>query len=553
LIVQPSAPQSPHRVGRYLLHTRLAVGGMAEVWMARQEGPAGFAKQLVVKKILPHLAVDRDFVQMFLNEARLAAQLNHPNVVQIFELGEEGGSYYLVMEYIHGRNLRSVQKRCRDTDREIPFGHIARILIGACEGLHYAHELRDGAGNPLDLVHRDMSPDNVLVSFDGQVKVVDFGIAKAANSGGATRTGTLKGKYAYMSPEQAQGQPLDRRADVYSLGVVLYELIAGEKPFRNSSDLAMLKAIVEQPPPPLADIRPDVPPSLVAIVERAMAKEKGDRYPDARSMGQELASYLREASERAETANVAELMGQLFAAEREELRRAGVGVTPPPYADDAPTGEQLGLSYTSADIPQRSKMLMPLTLVLAAGAVLGFFLIRSFWADTQPAVAVAAPPPAPRRSILDNLAKPTPPAPKPKEPEKPREPEKQASKAPEKVERREEPRPAPKGPPPIAVKSPRKKVVSAKGRPTPAPTPARETLPTPKPKGKGKIVIRVHPFADVQLDGEMMGVTPIDPIETTPGRHTITLVNGELGKTKTVPVEVKAGQETLVKINLLDE
>ncbi len=204
-------------LGKYKLVKLIASGGMAEVYLARQAGAAGFEKLVCLKRILPHLARDKQFVDMFLNEARLAAQLDHPNIVSIFDLGEANGNYFIAMEFIDGPSLRAVHKRAAERNELLPIPEIVKIISMAAGGLQYAHDLTDAQGKPLGLVHRDISPDNILVHRNGSAKVVDFGIAKAANSSGATRTGTLKGKVAYMPPEQLRGEQLDRRTDVSSM------------------------------------------------------------------------------------------------------------------------------------------------------------------------------------------------------------------------------------------------------------------------------------------------------------------------------------------------
>ncbi|HZN91240.1 MAG TPA: serine/threonine-protein kinase, partial [Myxococcales bacterium] len=207
------------RVGRYELVQKLATGGMAEVFLAKTVGPGGFEKVLVVKRILPHLVEEREFVEMFLSEAKLAALLNHHNVVQIFDFGQADGAYFIAMELVDGPNLRVLSKRAQELNRPIPFPLCAKIISLACEGLAYAHGLTDpSSGQPLNLVHRDISPDNIMVTRTGGVKVVDFGIAKAASQAHRTGSGVVKGKLAYMPVEQLASSPLDRRTDVYALG-----------------------------------------------------------------------------------------------------------------------------------------------------------------------------------------------------------------------------------------------------------------------------------------------------------------------------------------------
>ena len=221
------------RIGRYTLLGTLATGGMAEVFLAKQEGPEGFNKTVVIKRILPHLAADEVFVRMFLNEARLAANLNHPNVLSIYELGrdESTGAYFIAMEWIDGCNLKRLFKAASNQGQLPPLAVSARILADACAGLDFAHNLKGSDGRPLDIVHRDISPENVLVSYAGMVKVVDFGIAKAAQSESLDPHRQVKGKFAYMSPELLVGGNCDRRADVWALGVTFYWMLCGSKPF----------------------------------------------------------------------------------------------------------------------------------------------------------------------------------------------------------------------------------------------------------------------------------------------------------------------------------
>jgi eukaryotic-like serine/threonine-protein kinase len=286
------------RLGKYELIRKLASGGMAEVFLARAAGPMGFEKSCVLKRILPHLAEDDVFVQMFLDEARLAAQLNHPNVVQIFDFGESDGAYFLAMEFIDGPNLRALYRRAAQLGRPLPIAVCAKIISFAAEGLAYAHDFTDPmTGEPMGLIHRDISPDNVLVSRDGAVKVVDFGIAKAANQTHHTRTGALKGKLAYMPPEQLKARVLDRRVDVFSLGMVFYELLTGMRPFDATSEVEIMQAILNEPPVPAAHRRPDVPLQLQEILDRALAKDREQRYPDCRSFQHDLERFIHSAGE----------------------------------------------------------------------------------------------------------------------------------------------------------------------------------------------------------------------------------------------------------------
>ncbi len=295
--------------GKYELEKRLGVGGMAEVWLARQEGPAGFSKRAVIKRILPSLVNDPDFVQMFLREARLAALLNHPNVVQIFDLGEAEHTYFLVMEYIEGRSLRYLQKQTLALGKPCEVGFIASVLAGASAGLHHAHEQRDPSGEPLALVHRDVSPDNLLVSYEGVTKVIDFGIAKAFSDAPGTHSGVVKGKYGYMSPELIKGEPMDRRADIYALGTVLFEALAGERPFVGGPN-DVLNAILKEPVPLLTAFREGLPSDLVALTEAMLAKSPRDRPQTMREVELSLAEIARrEGWGSSEVAKVVRILG----------------------------------------------------------------------------------------------------------------------------------------------------------------------------------------------------------------------------------------------------
>ena len=286
------------RLGKYQLLRKLATGGMAEVFLAKTDGPMGFEKLLVIKRILPHLAQDPQFIEMFLGEAKLAAQLNHPNLVQLFDFGEAEGSYFIAMEYIDGPTLRYMLARSRDLQAPISLPLAARIVSSAAEGLAYAHDFRDHlTDEPLHLVHRDVSPDNVLIGRSGAVKLVDFGIAKARGQSHHTQAGTVKGKVAYMAPEQLRGEPLDRRVDLYALGVVLYELCTGRMPFEASSDASMVRAVLYDPVIPAAKRVPTLSPALQSIIDRLLARDREARYPDCRTLHADLETFIRSTGE----------------------------------------------------------------------------------------------------------------------------------------------------------------------------------------------------------------------------------------------------------------
>src|SRR5262249_27976541 len=281
------------RLGKYEILALLALGGTAEIYLARIGGAAGFEKYVVVKCLHDHLADDTEFVKMFLDEARLAAYLDHSNIVQTMELGEHENRYYMVMEFLAGVSLAMVVRRTaeRTTGGKIPVPLALNMVAQACAGLHYAHE-RNANGKPLNIVHRDISPQNLVISFEGVVKIVDFGIAKAEMREPRTRSGTIKGKFAYMSPEQCVANNVDRRTDVFAAGVILHELLVGKRLFKKPSPYETYQAVIECAVPPPSTLNPDIDPELDPIVLQAVAKDKEDRFPSAEAFGHAILSYL---------------------------------------------------------------------------------------------------------------------------------------------------------------------------------------------------------------------------------------------------------------------
>ena len=324
------------RLGKYQLLRKLATGGMAEVFLAKTDGPMGFEKLLVIKRILPHLAEDPQFVEMFLGEAKLAAQLNHPNLVQLFDFGEAEGSYFIAMEYIDGPTLRLLLSRARDLRAPISLGLAARIVSLAAEGLAYAHDFRDHVTDePLHLVHRDVSPDNILVGRSGAVKLVDFGIAKARGQNHHTQAGTVKGKVAYMAPEQLRGEPLDRRVDLYALGVVLYELCTGRMPFEAGTDASMVRAVLYDAAIPAVRRVPTLPRAIQSILDRLLAKDRNARYPDCRTLHADLEAFIPSTGEATNGFALSRLVAQL-------------APPPPPAPPTPPRATQMPPGVTSS-------------------------------------------------------------------------------------------------------------------------------------------------------------------------------------------------------------
>ncbi len=305
-------------IGKYTLIAELARGGMGIVHLAVAHGPGGFNKLLAVKELKPELVEDPNYVVMFLEEARLAARLTHPNIVQTNEVGSEGHRHYMVMEYLDGRSLHRIVRRLSDRGG-LPLGAHLRIIAESLLGLHYAHELRDFDGQQLGIVHRDVSPLNVFVTFDGQTKVLDFGIAKAADSSLETQTGVLKGRVAYMAPEQAWGAKVDRRADVYSAGVMIWEAMAGRRLWPGLSDVEILTRLMREGAPRLSTACPDVPEDIEAICERAMARLCDDRYPSATDLLDDLDAYLASRDDQMTMREIGALVSEAFGEERRRM------------------------------------------------------------------------------------------------------------------------------------------------------------------------------------------------------------------------------------------
>lgn len=279
--------------GKYILLEKLAAGGMAEVYLAKTTGASGVSKFLAVKRILPQFSDNPEFVEMFKEEAKIAVNLNHSNVVSIFDFGIEKRQFFLVMEYVEGQNLRQVINHLKKENKYFSIDQIVYMIKEVAGGLDHAHRCIDGTtGRPLNITHRDMSPQNIMVSFEGEVKVVDFGIAKAETQLEQTRAGTIKGKFGYMSPEQADGQQVDLRTDVFSLGIVLWELLANDRLFTANSEAATLKKIRECQIPPVRKLNPAVPPELERICNKALAKDKSLRYQTAAAFHKDLSRFL---------------------------------------------------------------------------------------------------------------------------------------------------------------------------------------------------------------------------------------------------------------------
>ena len=326
----------------YQILARLATGGMAEIFLARGVSGTGVERYCVLKRILRDRATDVHFVRMFLDEARLAAQLQHPNVAQVYDIGKLGDSYFFTMEYVHGETVRAVLHRARSLRREVPHGSILTVIAGAAAGLHHAHGRLGHDGRPLGIVHRDVSPSNLMVSYEGGVKVVDFGVAKAENRAQETRSGTVKGKIAYLSPEQCRGAPVDRRSDLFSLGIVFWEMLTTERLYKRASDFDNMTAIVTEDPIPPSTRRKSIPPELDRISMRLLAKDPDARFQTA----DELVDALEQVASQTGAMLSSGALGRFL--------REAFGQRPEPWLELANRTVELpkeGVTVTSEPIP----------------------------------------------------------------------------------------------------------------------------------------------------------------------------------------------------------
>ena len=310
----------PTTFGKYVLLKRIAIGGMAEVFRAKAFGAEGFEKLAAVKRMLPHLSADAQFVEMFINEAKLAANLNHANIVQIYDFGCIDKLYFISMEYVHGKDIADIIRILRERNLSAPIEMACHVFIEVLNGLDYAHRLSDAYGNPLGLIHRDMSPHNIIVSYEGEVKLVDFGIAKATSSTVHTTGGVLKGKYSYMSPEQAHGLHLDHRSDLFSLAICFYELLTQSKMFHAESDLGVLEKVRETEFVPPRQIDPSIPRELEDILLRALEKNPQDRYESAAEFRDQLEQFMFSRNLHYSTSWLAGFMREIFS---EQLAQEG--------------------------------------------------------------------------------------------------------------------------------------------------------------------------------------------------------------------------------------
>ncbi len=521
---------SDERLGRYRLLSLIATGGMGEVFLARQEGPAGFSKIVVVKRILRHLAKDQGFIDLFLNEAQLAAQLQHPHIAQVFGLEREGDTWFIAMEYVQGQSLRALVDACRGAGLTIPRPVAVRLISQVLQGLHFAHQLADERGRALGILHRDVSPENVLVSASGLVKLVDFGIARAMR-GSETRVGQPKGKRWYMAPElMVANAPIDRRADVYSAGVLLHELLFLERPeqgVQRADGTVMVLPFVP---------RPELPRPLNVALLQALAPAPADRWSSALAMSDALEAWLTAFGHTVSAADITALLTRVYgdasAGARSSVvalgdevgntgqRAAMVGTQPLLQAlDSAPVPgaasrtEPLLQIVAPPALPPRSRAGVWLALSGSVTAVVFLTLTVGAIIGSRRVAEVVSPPPGPVTA---------PPEPLPKVQQMPE----------------------------LSLEADALDAGSAQPHPAVVVKPARRV---PGKTRTGKVTVRVNPWAEVSFAGKSLGVTPLPPIDVPAGLAVFTLKNPQLGVTRRVSVKVPAGGSVVLKADLFKD
>ncbi|HWE31294.1 MAG TPA: serine/threonine-protein kinase [Polyangia bacterium] len=398
LAVSPAAGVR-ERFGKYEIVRRIAVGGMAEIYLARALGLEGFEKLVVLKRILPQYADNDEFVQMFLDEARVAATLHHSNVVQVYDIGSVDGQYFLSMEFLHGQDGRQLMKACATRHTPLPQEHALSIGMGVLAGLHYAHE-RVVDGRPLDLVHRDVSPQNVFVTYDGGIKLLDFGIARASSRLTETRGGTLKGKIAYMSPEQCGGFPLDRRSDIFAAAIILWEMTVGRRLFTGASDFEILRKVKEEDAPPPSSVISDYPRALEQIVMKGLARDRDERYSTAEEMQLELEAFARDRRLATSPINLGRFVRGLFRPELDAWQAAERSGQPgEPVVQTTPSGNLIRTETSlsgpvppvmrTGDVPELRPRVKRAWIAVALGVVGGSLIT---WLLVRPASTPARVP-----------------------------------------------------------------------------------------------------------------------------------------------------------------
>ncbi len=554
---------------------------MAEIWLARQSGLKGFEKLVVIKRMMTSLEHDPEYVDMFLTEARLAAQLSHPNVVQIYELGEEHGSLYMVMEYLDGEDLSVVRRTGQKHGLPLLDHYTAKLISMAAEGLHYAHTRTGIDGKALGIVHRDISPQNLIATFDGGLKVVDFGIAKLATH--HTNSGKLKGKLAYMSPEQARGEPLDARSDVFSLGIVLFEVVTRTRLLPKLNDLELLTLMGGTDPLPApSERRADLPPGLEPIIQKALARRREHRYQNARELHEALETWLRDSGKHVSAGDIADYLRTVFARrihERRQLIETAMTTELTPSSakhlsnmvarQAASTGTSSSHTSTRGGDGLRRRapviaLVAMAVLVLGIGAAVIKRMNDAAEVNQEPVkpVAIKAPPAEPPVLVIDTV-----PA--------------GAMLVVDGVERGPSPQtlealgvgshqvqaslegfqPASKS---VTLARPGERVMVELAL-LAVPVPVMDPVPVPvnkppliavKPPARrplvvaaaGKLTLKTTPWTTVFLGKKKLGDTPLLNVPLPAGKHLLRLVNPESNSENSIEVEIKANETTVKKL-----
>ena len=570
----------PQQFGKYLLTERIGAGGMAEIFRATAFGVEGFTKEICIKRILPTLTCDETFVKMFIDEAKIAVSLHHANVVQIFDLGRIGEHYFIAMELVRGRDLLQIINACRAHKRRMPVPISLYVLSEVCKGLDYAHQVK-AEGRRLGIIHRDVSPSNILVSWEGDVKVADFGIAKATHKEQKTATGTMKGKYGYMSPEQVRGEAIDQRSDIFAAGILLYECLVAKRLFKGETDLQTLELVKDAhvPVPPSA-INKKVPPEVDKLVLKALSLKPADRFQTAGEMHEALADRLFGMDQRIDTKTQAAFMKKLFAdliqaeEKRDEERKRVRDATPPPVGPPlTPTGLDGFGPPTRPDIPAGltplpPKRRSPLTIVgIGTGIILALaaIVVTVVWFGYQPvpdkirdAGPVLAPPVA-AKPKLGSLVIDSRPAGAHIRIDG-RDTEKLTPASIEKLDRSrihelelslDGHRTWNKQ---VAFEDLEKVGVAAVLEPLPKKPPEDPKPPIKRPPRVSTGTLNVNAegaWAYVYVDGKKQPrPTPLYGIKLKAGSHTVRLVNPKLGLTKTKKIRIRKGKTTDLVIKL---
>lgn len=398
-------PFEPISFGRYFLIDKIAVGGMAEVFKAKSFSHGGFEKLLVIKRILQHLSDSEEFVDMFIDEAKISVELQHPNIVQIYDFGRIAENHFIAMECVEGKDVKGILRKLAERRKLLPMEYAVYIAHEMCKGLDYAHKRTDMQGNPLGIIHRDVSPSNILVSYSGEVKVADFGIAKAQISAYNTKGGVLKGKFEYMSPEQASGEDLNHQSDVFATGIILHEMLTGRRLFKTDSDIKTLERIKAVDVKPPSALNPGIPKRLDDIVMKALSQDRATRFPDARTLQTALLEFMYPATPDLTRENLGHFLTELFSAEiRDERLRLEEGTRAAAELNEHAPEIDLDLEWEESPGSGQTMHVQGSRTPLLT-AVLGMLMLCAglLWAGTQreqPAAAPVVTPPPPAVSKL---------------------------------------------------------------------------------------------------------------------------------------------------------